>query len=52
MTMQETSRFIEGLRRRGWTDTQINNFFLFLESGVEVGPTEKLQGDPLEATKQ
>ena len=33
MNMQETSWIIIGLRAAGWTDTQINNFILFVETG-------------------
>jgi len=35
MQMQETSRIILGLRAAGWTDTQINNFILWIETGEE-----------------
>ena len=34
MTMQENVRFIEGLRRRGWTDTEITDFMIEIESGI------------------
>ena len=36
MNMQENVRFSEGLRRRGWTDTEIINFMIEIESGVIV----------------
>ena len=31
--MQECSRLILGLRAAGWTDTQINDFILHIETG-------------------
>lgn len=34
MNMQENVRFSEGLRRRGWTDTEIIDFMIEIESGV------------------
>ncbi len=33
--MQESSRLIIGLRAKGWTDTQIADFILYIESGDE-----------------
>ena len=33
--MQENARFILGLRSAGWTEKQINDFMLFIESGDE-----------------
>ena len=33
--MQEISRLILGLRAAGWSDTQINDFLLYIESGEE-----------------
>lgn len=35
MNMQETARFILGLRSAGWTEEQINDFILYIESGDE-----------------
>jgi len=35
MNMTETARFILGLRSAGWTEEQINNFILYIESGEE-----------------
>ncbi|MBQ9359741.1 MAG: hypothetical protein IJT96_01735 [Lachnospiraceae bacterium] len=35
MNMQENSRFIIGLRAAGWTEKQINDFMLYIESGEE-----------------
>lgn len=34
--MSEVARFIKGLRRMGWTDTEINDFALYLEDGDET----------------
>lgn len=31
--MQECSRLILGLRAAGWTDKQINDFILYIETG-------------------
>ncbi|MBQ8956489.1 MAG: hypothetical protein IJ075_05940 [Lachnospiraceae bacterium] len=35
MNMQENTRFILGLREAGWTEKQINDFMLYIESGDE-----------------
>jgi hypothetical protein len=35
MNMQETYRIIIGLRAAGWTEKQINDFLLFIETGEE-----------------
>ena len=35
MNMQEIARFILYLQHKGWTDTEINRFMLYLESGDE-----------------
>ncbi len=35
MNMQETARLILGLRSAGWSEKQINDFMLFIESGEE-----------------
>ena len=35
MNMQENARLILGLRTRGWTDTEIVEFLLYIESGDE-----------------
>ncbi len=35
MNMQETARLILGLRSAGWSDKEINDFMLFIESGEE-----------------
>ena len=35
MNMQENSRFIKGLRAAGWTEKEINDFMLYIESGEE-----------------
>jgi hypothetical protein len=42
MNMQETTRIILGLRSAGWSDTDINDFILFIETGEErYKPKEK-----------
>ena len=42
MNMQESSRIILGLRAAGWTDTQIADFILWVETGDErYKPAEK-----------
>lgn len=33
MNMAESSRLILGLRDRGWTDTEITDFILWIETG-------------------
>lgn len=35
MNMQEMARFILGLRAAGWSEKEINDFLLFIESGEE-----------------
>ena len=35
MNMQEAARFILGLRSAGWSEKQINDFMLFIESEDE-----------------
>ena len=35
MQMTEVARLIEGLRSAGWTEKQINDFLLFIETGKE-----------------
>lgn len=35
MNMTENARFILGLRNAGWTEKQINDFILYIESGQE-----------------
>ena len=52
MNMQEVYRFIDGLRRRGWTDTQINNFLMYIESGIEKETPPILPGDVKKDTEQ
>ena len=35
MNMQENARLILGLRAKGWTDTEIADFLLYIASGDE-----------------
>ena len=35
MNMQENARLILGLRAKGWSDTEIANFLLYVESGED-----------------
>ena len=35
MNMQEMTRFILGLRSKGWDEKEINDFMLFIASGEE-----------------
>lgn len=35
MNMQEAARLILGLRAAGWSEKEINDFMLFIESGDE-----------------
>lgn len=42
MNMSESSRLILGLRAKGWTDTEITNLILWVETGEEqYKPTEQ-----------
>ena len=36
MTGQEITRVILGLRRKGWTEKDINDFLLYIENGDET----------------
>ena len=41
MQMSEVARLILGLRSKGWTEQEINNFLLWIETGSEeYRPTE------------
>ena len=35
MNMTEVARFILGLRAAGWSEKEINDFMLYIESGQE-----------------
>lgn len=35
MNMQEVARMITGLRAAGWSDTEINDFLLYIETGED-----------------
>lgn len=35
MNMTEVARFILGLRAAGWSEKEINDFMLYIESGEE-----------------
>lgn len=35
VTMAESARIILGLRSKGWTDTEITDFILWVETGEE-----------------
>ncbi len=42
MTMAENARLILGLRSKGWTDTEITDFILWIETGEDrYQPQEK-----------
>ena len=41
MNMQENARLILGLRAKGWTDTEINDLVLWIETGNEKYNPEK-----------
>ncbi len=42
MNMSESSRLILGLRSKGWTDTEITDFILWVETGEnQYKPQEK-----------
>ena len=52
MNMTENTRFIKGLRRLGWTDTEINDFTLYLEEGDETFFINKGISEKSEAQKE
>ena len=41
MNMQENASLILGLRAKGWTDTEINDLVLWIETGNEKYNPEK-----------
>ncbi len=41
MNMSESARIIVGLRSKGWNDTDITNFILWIETGEEQYRPEK-----------
>ena len=41
MNMNESSRMILGLRSRGWSDKEITDFILWIETGEEQYKPEK-----------
>ena len=43
MNMQEMARFILGLRDAGWSEKEINDFMLFIESGEEKYKPKKTE---------
>lgn len=44
MTTKEASRIILGLRAAGWSDTEITDFILYIETGEEqYKPKEKTE---------
>lgn len=46
MNIQEAARLILGLRAAGWTEKEINDFLLFIESGDEqYKPTDHTKKD-------
>ena len=51
MNMTENSRFIKGLRAAGWTEKEINDFMLYIESGEEeYMPKPRLRKEKEEST--
>ena len=45
MNMAEVARLILGLRSAGWSEKQINDFLLFIESGEEQYKPQKTESD-------
>ncbi len=44
MNIQEISRLILGLRAAGWTEKEINDFMLYIESGdIQYKPKNKTE---------
>ena len=41
MQMSEVARLIVGLRAKGWTEKEINDFILWIETGDERYKTNK-----------
>ncbi len=46
MNMSENARLIIGLRAKGWTDTEINDLVLWVETG-----DERYKPEPVEPQK-
>lgn len=49
MNMQEVARMITGLRAAGWSDKEINDFMLYIETGEEKYKPKNEQDDEQEA---
>ena len=47
MNMSESSRLILGLRAKGWSDTEINDFILWIETGEEQYKPKKKEEAPV-----
>ncbi len=46
MNMQEHARMILGLRSAGWSDEDINDFMLYIETGEDqYKPTDKAKSE-------
>ena len=46
MNMSESSRMILGLRSKGWTDTEITDFILWIETGDNRYEPKSEESDP------
>ena len=51
MNMQENARLILGLRAKGWTDTEINDLVLWIETGNDNYNPETKEEKPHEERK-
>ncbi len=50
--MQEVARLILGLRAAGWSEKEINNFLLFVESGDERYKPKKVEAAGKKSKKE
>ena len=50
--MQEVARLILGLRAAGWSEKDINNFLLFVESGEERYKPKKVAAAERKSKKE
>ena len=44
MTMTEITRLLKGLRAAGWTEKEINDFLIYIESGEEAYEPKPREG--------
>lgn len=41
MNMSEVARLIFGLREKGWSEKEINDFLIYIETGIQADNAQK-----------